>query len=271
MPAMPRLAYVRALVALSAATVAVLVPPRAQAAPPWIYRDLVLPRGNVGLDVGLGIGHEPTGPNSSITGTGLNLEVAVGVTHDFELGFRMGFRLDDAGRATGADAYGRPFDTETYGTNGDHEANPELRFRWAVARAAGAELGLELRAYLPIEQGSRFGMMFAVPVRLRAAGIVGIDTGIYVPVIFYDTTRTVVSIPVHLWFQASSRVWLGPLFGLRVVSQGGTHDEYPLGFGLGSMLNRSIDLRTWFLFPDMARNEAARSWGAGIALAFRFE
>jgi hypothetical protein len=268
---MPRLAYVRALVAVSAGMAAVLVTPPAQAAAPWIYRDIVLPRANVALDVGLGIGHEPTGPNTSITGTGLNLELAAGITHDFELGVRTGFRLDDAGERTRADAYRRPFDTETYGTGYDREANPELHFRWAVARAAGAELGLELRAYLPIEHNSNFGMMFGVPVRLRSAGIVRIDTGVYVPVIFSTPTRTVVSIPVHLWIQASSRVWLGPLFGFRVVSDNGTHDEYPLGFGLGTMLNRSIDMRTWFLFPDMGRSEAARSWGVGLALSFRFE
>ena len=52
-----------------------------------------------------------------------------------------------------------------------------------------------------------------------------------------------------------------------MVSQGGSHTEYPLGFGLGTMLSRSIDLRTWFLFPDMNQDAAARTWGAGVALA----
>jgi hypothetical protein len=240
----------------------------ARAAAPWIYRGLVLPRHDVELDIGFGLGHAD--PDTSITGFGLNLEVAAGITHDFELGFRTGFRLDDGGQVTQADAYGRPFDTETYGTEHDRMANPELRFRWSVARGTGAELGLELRAYLPIEVNSRFGLMFGLPIRLRA-GIVRIDTGIYVPVIFYDQTRTVVSVPVHVWIQASSRLWVGPLFGLRVVNQGGSHNAYPLGFGLGTMLNRSIDLRTWFLFPDMNQEQAARWWGAGVALAIRFE
>jgi hypothetical protein len=242
----------------------------AHAAAPWLYRGLVLPRHDVELDVGFGLGHEPTGPDTSVTGFGLNLEILAGITHDFELGFRTGFRLDQGGQDTQADSYGRPFDTETYGTNFDRMANPELRFRWSVARGTGAELGLELRAYLPIEAGSRFGLMFGLPIRLRA-GIVRVDTGLYVPVIFYDPTLTIVSVPVHLWIQASSRLWLGPLFGLRVVSWGGSHTEYPLGFGLGTMLSRSIDLRTWFLFPDMNRDQAARWWGAGIALGLRFE
>src|SRR5205823_2478588 len=145
-------------------------------------------------------------------------------------GARLGFRLDDGGQATKADAYGRPFDTETYGTLFDRVSNPELHFRWRAARGGNAELGLELRAYIPTENGSRFGMMFGLPIALRA-GILRLDTGLYVPVLFYDPTRTVVSIPLHLWFQITRDLWLGPLFGLRVVSEGGSHNEYPLGFG----------------------------------------
>jgi hypothetical protein len=249
-------------------TLGASVPVRAAA--PWIYRGIVLPRHDIALDIGLGLGHAPTGPDTSITGFGLNLELAAGITHDFELGFRTGFRLDDGGQFTQADRYGRPFDTETYGTNGDRVANPELRFRWAVARGSAAELGLELRFYQPIEAGSRFGLMFGLPIALRA-GPVRLDTGLYVPILFYDPTETIVSVPLHLWIQATRSLWVGPLFGLKVVSQGGSRTEYPLGFGLGTMLSRSVDLKTWFLFPNMNQSAAARTWGAGIALQIRFE
>lgn len=259
-----------AILFLATVLAATAIAPSARAAAPWLYRDIVLPRHDLELDIGLGMGHEPTGSDTSITGFGLNLELSAGLTHDFELGFRTGFRLDNAGQDTQADRYGRPFDTETYGTNFDRMANPELHFRWAVARGPSAELGLELRAYLPIEEQSRFGLMFGLPIRLRA-GILRIDTGLYVPVIFTDPTFTVVSVPLHLWIQASSRLWLGPLFGLQVVNYRTTHNAYPLGFGLGTLLSHSVDLRTWFLFPDMNRDQAARTWGAGIALALRFD
>src|SRR5215471_864664 len=185
---------------------------RASAAAPWIYRGLTLPRHDVALDIGLGYGHDPSPLDD---GLGLNLELRAGITHDFEFGFRMGFRLDDGGQRTQADYYGRPFETETYGTVGDRVSNPELKFRWSVARSYAAELGLELRAYLPIENGSRFGFMFGLPIALRA-GIVRLDTGLFVPVIFYDPTRTVVSIPLHIWIQAAYNVWVGPLLGLQV-------------------------------------------------------
>jgi hypothetical protein len=247
-----------------AGLLAVGVAPRAQAASEWLYRDLVLPRHDVALDFGFGVGHEP-----NVTGLGLNLELAAGLGRDFELGFRMGFRLDDAGQTTQADRWGRPFDNETYGTFFDRIADPELRLRWSVARASAAELGLETRFYIPTEAHSRFGFLIGLPVRLRT-GILRVDTGLYVPVIFTSPTQTVVSIPLHLWIQATRTFWLGPLFGLQVGNQP-SHTAYPVGFGLGSMLTRSIDLRFWFMFPDLNQDAAARFWGTGLALEIRFE
>jgi hypothetical protein len=254
--------FVSALAATFVAT------PGASAAAPWIYRGLTLPRHDIAVDFGLGYGHQPATP-SDVDGFGLNLELKAGVAHNFELGFRMGFRLDDGGQITRADRYGRPFETETYGTNLDRVSNPELRFRWSLARSYASELGLELRAFLPIENGSRFGLMFGLPIALRA-GPVRFDTGLYVPVLFYDPTRTVISVPLHIWIQVASDFWLGPLLGLRVENPGG-HIAYPLGFGLGWQTSRAVDLRTWFLFPDMNQPAAARTYGLGVALQVRFE
>ena len=242
---------------------------RAEAAAPWIYRGLTIPRHDVAVDFGLGYGHRPPTPAED-AGFGLNLELRAGIAHNFELGFRMGFRLDQGGSNTQADYYARPFETETYGTEHDGVSNPELKLRWSVARSYAAELGLELRFYLPIEAGSRFGFMFGLPIALRA-GPVRFDTGLYVPILFYDPTRTIVSIPLHVWIQVASDFWLGPMLGMRVVNRGGSDTEYPLGFGLGWQTSRNVDLRTWFLFPDINRDAAARTYGLGVALEVRFE
>ena len=137
-----------------------------------------------------------------------------------------------------------------------------------MARGSAAELGLEWRAYLPIESGSSFGMMFALPISLRA-GSLRVDTGLYVPIIFANPTQTVVSVPIHLWIQATRTLWLGPLFGLQRL-QHRRRRRYPLGFGLGTALTHLVDLRTWILFPDISQNEAARTFGAGVALQLRF-
>lgn len=244
---------------------------RAQAAPEWIFRRLTLPRGDVALDIGLGLGHEPVGANGSVTGFGMNLEIAFGVTHELELGLRTGTRIGSDGEATQGDRYGRTFDTETYGTGHDAVANPELRMTWAVAQGSMVHLGLEGRVYLPIENRTRVGLMFAVPLRLRL-GAVRVDTGVYVPLLFNDPTQDTISFPFHIWLQASRTLWLGPLLGVKFVNAGNaSHTEYPLGFGVGTALANAIDLRFWFLFPDISRNEAARSFGAGLALQIRFE
>jgi hypothetical protein len=264
LPARRAAGLVLALALSLAATVA-------QAAPQWIFRGLTLPRGDVALDLGLGLGHQPIDANRSITGFGMNLEIAVGVTHELELGLRTGARLDNEGQATRADQYGRAWQTETHGTGVDRIANPELSMRWAVAQGSTVKLGLEARAYLPIEANTRFGVMFALPLRLRL-GAVRVDTGIYVPVIFTDPTTSFISFPFHLWIQASRTLWLGPLLGVRIVNdRGASYNEYPLGFGLGVAMAAAIDLRTWILFPDMSGDAAARTFGAGLALQIRFE
>ena len=258
--------------AISLLVLLALPPSKATAAAPFVYRDLVLPHGDVALDFGLGMGHlPPTATTPSTNGFGLNLELTFGLARDVQLGIRTGFRLDDAGQRTQADGYGRLFETETYDTGGDRIANPEISALWAVARGAHAELGLKLAAYLPFEHNTRFGMMVALPVALHG-GSLRLDTGVYLPVIFSDPkATTIISVPAHLWVQLTSRFWMGPLFGMRVVTSGpGNNVSYPLGFGLGSMLNPNVDLRGWLLFPDINRDQAARTFGVGVSLQFRF-
>lgn len=252
---------------------AVLCSPRlANAAAPFVYRGLTLPRGTVALDLGLGFGRAPIDADRSYSGFGMNLELAGGITHELELGLRTGVRFDYDGQATQADSYGRLFDTETYDVGSDRMANPELRLRWSVARGSVAQLGLEGRVYLPFASGTYFGVMFGLPLTLRLASV-RFDSGIYVPIIFAEPrTLTTVSVPLHIWIQASSRFWLGPLLGIRVVNTGnGSHTDYPFGFGLGSMLSSAVDLRGWFLFPHINGDQAARTFGVGVSLQIRFE
>jgi hypothetical protein len=111
--------------------------------------------------------------------------------------------------------------------------------------------------------------MFGLPLSLRLASV-RFDTGLYVPIIFTEpNTTTIISIPLHIWIQATPTFWLGPLLGWRIVNPGGD-SQYPVGFGMGWMLAHNLDLKTWFLFPDMNRDQAARWFGAGVALQIRF-
>jgi hypothetical protein len=234
---------------------------------PWVLRPITLPRADWALDVGLGIGHIPGPPGEDITGAGLNLEVRGGLTSRLQLGVRTGLRIGADGRATHADEYGRPFETETYGTDGDTVANPEVSLRWAVARGPVAELALDFRLYIPTE-GGPFGIMLAAPVQLHLGDSARIDTGIYVPIIFTEPTSSVISFPLHVWFQIADNLFAGPLTGVRIYNPGG-YTAVPLGVGLGYEPSRDLQVRFWFLTPNI-KGSGPRAYGAGVALEVRF-
>src|SRR5512142_989458 len=146
----------RASALLTAPVVAVLTvvwtSATVSAAPEFVQRRITLPSGNVALDLGFGLGHDGDRPEGSRTGLGLNLEAAVGLLWNLELGVRTGLRFDH--RSTGsihASEYARVFETEAYGVNADQFANPEVRLTWEVVHSRIAELGLEWRLYLPTE------------------------------------------------------------------------------------------------------------------------
>jgi hypothetical protein len=232
-------------------------------AAPFVNRPLTLSRSDWSLDMGFGLHHLRT---PSITGFGLNFELDAGITSFLQLGIRTGVRLGRDGRATQADYFARTFETETYGTNHDTVANPEISLRWALVHTA-VEVALEGRLYLPTEDGSDVGIMLGVPVAIHIGGVARLDTGLYVPIIFTDPdATTLVSIPVHLWFQASHQLWLGPLTGARFHDGG--HTGVPLGFGLGYAASYDVDLKTWLLFPDV--DSSSKNFGAGVGLQVRF-
>jgi hypothetical protein len=267
---MPRSTRSLAVVALTLLTLLFARP--ANAAPMWVDRTITTPRLVFAGDVGLGLAHT-TFAGQSFTGAGLNLEGAFGVTDSIELGLRTGARFNDDAKALGADAYGRTLFTETYGTNGDTFANPEFRFRWAAYSGRIAEVGLDARIYLPMEQNAHVGFMFGVPLAFHIGDIVRIDTGVYLPVVLGNATSTVISVPGYFWFQVSNRVWLGPMAGLRHQDPGArlrTHDDLLVGFGLGYQVASAVDLKWWLLFPRVnTDNNEPRIWGAGFGVQFR--
>jgi len=244
----------------------------ANAAPRYVDRAITLPRLVFAGDAGVGIGHRRL--FDGVTGVGFNLEGAIGITDTVELGLRTGVRVGSfRQRAVGADAYGRTLWTETWGVNADGIANPEFRIRWAAYSGSVAEVGLDGRVFLPIEDGSRFGMMFGVPLAFHIGSIVRIDTGVYLPIVFYPDppgTFTAISIPGYFWFQVSEKLWLGPMAGLRFVDVGDEHRGHLLlGFGLGYQVASAVDLKTQIFFPQVNTGEGARAWGAGFGVQFR--
>lgn len=244
----------------------------ADAAPPYVERRLTQPRHAWAFDAGLGIGRYDTGATSGV-GPGLNFEGAVGIIERLELGFRQGIRANREGRIAGADHYGRLFDRQTYGTRTDTFANPELRVRGRFVDSEIFELGLEGRVYVPIEQQSRFGHMFGVPMAFHIGRVARLDTGVYIPVVFYDPIATAVSAPLDVWFQVSDRVWLGPMTGVRFYDPGSTRSQtdVSMGFGFGYQILSWLDFKTAFRFPRINDPDGTGNFGIGAGVQLRIE
>lgn len=262
----------RALVTLTAVAASIALPSVASAAPPFVDRDITLPRHDWAFDVGLGVGFDTRTPSHS--GPGFNLEMGVGITERVELGVRTGLRAGDDARGLGADEYGRLFDRESFRTGTSTVANPEVRVRGALARGGPVEVALEGRVALPSDTGRHPGLEFGVPLAFHAGRIVRIDTGAFVPVVFDETTQLDFHIPIFVWIQPTPRLWLGPLAGIRFAHRPGNNadrTDFSLGFGLGYALSRTIDLKTMFLFPRLNDNPGANAFGLGVGLQFRIE
>lgn len=243
----------------------------AQAAQVWVDRPISLPNHDWAFDFGLGVGHLDTRPDSR-TGVGLNLEAAVGATRRLEIGIRTGIRIGDDGRITKADEYGRLFDRQTFGTNHDDIANPEFRIRIALATGDIAELALEARAFIPIEDHSRFGAMFGVPLYFHLGHRVRLDTGGYFPVVFTDPKLWAISVPLDIWIQVTPSLWLGPMTGFRSTRWGDAErSDWSLGFGLGYEVTHALDFKTMLLMPGINHEEGARNFGVGAGIQVRIE
>jgi opacity protein-like surface antigen len=252
----------------------------AEAAPEFVHRHITLPRHDWAFDLALGFGHyHYDNPNvRALNGPGFNFEMGVGITERVELGIRGGIAFGDDARALRADVYGRMFDRQTFGVGGDTFSNHEVRVRGALVRGHVFELGLEGRATIPFETGTRPGVQFGLPMAFHFGDSVRMDLGVYVPVVFYDPDPYwAVSVPLDVWIQVSHKVALGPLTGLRLHRGRFRNDgpnvdrtDFSLGFGLSFAMATWADLKAMLLFPSV-NEDGGRSFGAGIGVQLRIE
>jgi hypothetical protein len=253
--------------------------PGALAAPEWVDRGLTMHQLGLAFDLGVGVAH--TDGAAGDTGVGLNLEGAFGILDNLEIGLRAGLRMGSGAKATQADQEGRLFDLETYGAGQDLFANPEIRVLGRVLDLSVVELGLEGRVALPFATGTRTSFVLGVPLRFHFGRIVRIDTGVYVPVVFYSVNGAPVAdaasanLPVEVWFQVTRSFFLGPLAEIRIngddpalgVDRGA---GVLLGVGLGYQISRYADFKAAFAFPRV-NGSPGPDFGAGAGLGLHFD
>jgi hypothetical protein len=262
----------RAVVGMVGAAALVLVTSiaglaRPAAAASFVNRGLTLPGGVFELGLGLGLGHTDAGVTGDYTGLGVNMELGYGLSSKLELRFRTGLRFGDEGRATNADYFGHPVETESYNAGWDTLRNPEIGLRFDLVGGGTAEVGLDARLYLPVDE--YFGFLFGVPVALHLGNRLRLDTGIFIPFILADPdTRVDISLPLHLWIRLDGGTFFGPMTGLYFHDGGG--ESVPFGIGFGTALAYDADLRFWLLFPDVSRDGGAKDFGTGVGLYVTF-
>jgi hypothetical protein len=247
----------------------------AHAAPPWVDRHLTLPGGDWAFDFGAGLAHVAP---ADVTGVGVNIEMAVGLTNRVELGVRTGLRLGDpVSRGVEADNYGRLFDRQYFDGADGVLANPELRVRGALVRDEVFELALEGRLVAPVE-GNTAGLLFGVPMMFHFGGRVRLDMGAYVPVVIGGNppppnTRVDIRLPIDVWIQVTNRLWLGPMTGLEFsnVGRNASRADLSLGFGLGYQITHYLDFKTMLLFPAVTDTNPGPEFGVGAGVQIRIE
>ncbi|APR99305.1 hypothetical protein [Pajaroellobacter abortibovis] len=234
---------------------------------PWVERPLTLRSGTSTCNVGLGTVHKPRQDQE----WGLNLQGAIGLTSQFEMGLRTGIRLGQNLRLLKADQFGRLFDSETYGTRQDAISNLELGLRYAMVQNKTVEMGIEWRTILPIEENSYLGGVFALPIFIHLGHWGRVDSGMYVPMVspapqLFDT----LSFPVRVWFQINREVWFGPLGAFRIDPKAG---DFTLltGLGLGYSLGEAVDLKGQLLFPHIYKPKGAEEFGLAVGVQLRLE
>jgi hypothetical protein len=239
----------------------------ALAADQWVSRPLTLPSGTFAFDAGLGVSHLGVG-STGLTGAGANFEAAVGITSHFQLGVRTGIRGGTDGKVLGSDAYGRLYDSLTFGVGLDTVANPEIALRGSLARTEIVEVALDGRTYLPIEPGTKPGILIGVPFLFHLARVARLDVGAYVPFITTNPIQSGVVVPVDVWFQPTRKFWLGPLTGLR-FRKGGT--DLRMGGGLGYQAASFVDFKAQLVFPQVNQDDGTREFGFGVGVQLRIE
>jgi hypothetical protein len=227
-----------------------------------VNRPLNLPQNTAELGLGAGFGHRsPDGDN----GLGLNLELGYGLLPRLEVNLRTGLRFAEAGRAVKADEYGRPVETETHNAGHATVANPEVRLRMHLVRRQKFELALDAGAQLPVDAPG--GAVVGLPLAVRFSPRVRLDSGVFLPVRFYDDPAVDVSLPLHLWIQLTDGSFAAPITGL--VWQNDAEPRIPFGLALAFSLLPTTELSAWFLFRDL--NASTRDdVGGGLAVYLRF-
>jgi hypothetical protein len=253
------------LAALLSSVLALIVPRSASATQPYVERPITLPGKLSGsVDLGVGYGHLGSG-SSGLDGVGFSMEGVLGIRGYLDIGLRIGLRPGRESPFTQSDYYGRMFDREAFWMQGvSAAANPELRVRGRVVEKGPLQMALEARLLLPVSQGT--GLMLGAPLQVSLERTLKIETGVYVPIGFYDSTAVGLHLPLRVNIQLSDKGWIGPSTALRFASRKGKDFSVPIGIGGGYSLSQIADLKGELYLTRI--NDGLNAFGMGVGVGF---
>jgi hypothetical protein len=245
----------------------------------WVDDEAVLAslRARVGAGFGAAglIRPGPGGVTLFNVGTGIDAEAALGLGRGFEVGARLGTRLDDYGRGLRADEVARGFETVTFGTGVSRFANPELRLRWRAVRWQWLEAGLDERVVLPTGPDPNVTEVFGVWIATHAPGVARADVGFDGAFTWqsFDTGTLVIpalGVPIRLWFNVTRGLFVGGVATSRydaATRYTSSNLRTTVGAVGGYRFGR-CDLMLGAYLIDVVNDGADRN-GAGLSLACR--
>jgi hypothetical protein len=245
----------------------------------FVDDEAVEPRLRVRAGAGLGVGvlTYPGAGNSTlaIVGKGVNAEVALGLGRGFELGARVGVRLDEAGRGLRADEIARGFEQPTFGTGLSTLANPELGVRWRAGRWRWLEAGAEDRVVVPTPADPNVTNVVGAWASAHAPRIARLDIDVEAALSWQSfATGYVLSpafgAPVRLWLNVTSG-WFGgliatPRYDVATAYTSSTL-EMTTGFVAGYRV-RACDASVGAYLLDVVNSGTDRT-GAGLRVSCR--
>jgi hypothetical protein len=217
----------------------------------------------------------PSNNTLGLVGTGLNADGALGIGRGFEVGARVGLRLDDAGRGLRADEVARGLETPTFGTGLSTLANPELGLRWRARRWRWLELGAEDRFVFPTPSDPDVTEIIGVWASAHVARVARADLGLE-GVLSWQSFSTgyvllpAFAAPIRLWLNLTRGLFAGVVLAPRyygATQYTSSTLEMPLGI-VGGYRFRACDTILGLYLIDVVNDGTART-GAGLRISCR--
>jgi hypothetical protein len=256
---------------------------------PFVDVPLTLKPLHFSADVGIGFGTYQDTNNGGHVGAGSNFEAAIGLPFLGEFGARIAQRfgtdgdfvgtgVGSPGFPTGADHFARLFDPVVGEPGLKDFANPEFHLRGSMVDEDVFQLGLETRLTVPASSDSYWAFTPGLPMRIHLPGLMRIDVGLWLPVVFVSNPPPggssqiyVLDIPVQAFFQIGD-AFVGPESGVRLNNIGSspTSTDVPLGVGGGYTFGGILDIKAQLRTERINSGSwATQAFGGGLGVGLR--